>query len=72
VVAPALAEALRDQDPFVRREAALSLGRLGPDARAATAALRMALRDRKPDVRKASAEALRRIDTEAAPRAGAR
>jgi HEAT repeat protein len=71
-VALALAEALKDQDAFVRQEAAHSLGQIGPDARPAAPALVAALRDRKPAVRKAAAEALKSIDPEAADRAGVR
>ena len=70
VVAPALAQALRDGDPFVRRDAARALGRIGPEARPATLALIAALRDRNPGVRQAAGKALKGIDPEAATRAG--
>jgi HEAT repeat protein len=56
----------------VRREAAHSLGKIGPDAKPAASALMGALRDRKPDVRKAAGESLKNIDPETAARVGVR
>jgi HEAT repeat protein len=62
-VLPALLAALRDEDVYVRRDAARALGRLAPPAREeAVPALQPLLRDREPSVRKAAAEALRKID----------
>jgi HEAT repeat protein len=72
VVVPALAEALKDEDSFVRRDAARALGELGPAAKPALPGLVLALRDQHAAVRKAATEALRKIDTEAAARAGVR
>jgi len=69
---PALAEALRDRDVFVRRDAALALGRLGPEAQQAVPYLVPVLRDRDRAVRKASAQALKKIDPQAATLAGVR
>ena len=71
-VAPALAVALRDEDAFVRRDAAVALGRIGAEARQTTPALVATLKDKKADVRRAAAKALSRIDPDALPRAGRR
>src|SRR4051812_4573046 len=57
----ALAETLKDKDPDVRKNAALSLGRIGKDARFAVPALIESLKDSEVDVRGASAMALGRI-----------
>src|SRR5438067_1190359 len=46
VVVPALAEALKDEDTFVRRDAARALGDLGPAAKSALSPLLLALRDK--------------------------
>jgi HEAT repeat protein len=70
-VVPALAEALGDENGYVRHDAATALGQLGPDARAAVPALVAALGDRDRGVRRAAATALPKIDPEAA-RAGFR
>ena len=64
-VAPALALALRDEDAFVRRDAAEALGRIGADARQTTPALVATLKDKKANVRLAAAKALSRIDPDA-------
>jgi HEAT repeat protein len=63
--APALAEALREPDLGIVREAVMALKRLGPQAKAAAPALAAALRD--PDIRHQAAEALRGIGGDAAP-----
>ena len=68
VVVPALAEALTDEDTFVRRDAAKALGAFGPAAKPALPALLVSLRDKHAAVRKAVADALRKIDAEAAAR----
>ena len=57
----ALADALKDPDPDVRKNAALSLGRIGPKAESAVPALIAALKDKSIDVRGASAVTLGRI-----------
>jgi HEAT repeat protein len=72
VVVPALAEALKDEETFVRRDAAKALGEIGPAAKPALPTLLVALRDKHPAVRKAVAEALRKIDADAATKAGLR
>jgi HEAT repeat protein len=72
VVVPALAQALRDSDVFVRRDAATALGRLGPEAHDAIPYLLPALKDRDRAVRKAAAQALKQIDPHAAGRVAAR
>jgi HEAT repeat protein len=61
VVVPALSEALRDSDPFIRRDAAQALAKLGADARAAVPALRPLLKDRNQQVRRAASQALQKI-----------
>jgi HEAT repeat protein len=61
-VVPVLVELLNDQDAFIRRDAALSLGRLGTKAEPAAAALRVAARDRNDHVRRAATEALKKIE----------
>jgi Skp family chaperone for outer membrane proteins len=55
-------KALQDDNALVRKRAALALERLGPKARAATAALEKALMDDDADVRAAAAAALERMD----------
>jgi HEAT repeat protein len=57
VVGP-LAAALRQDQPAVRREAALSLARLGGAAKEAADALAEAANDPDPSVRRAAVEAL--------------
>jgi len=69
-VVPALTETLKDDNAFVRRDAALALGKIGPDARPALPALTATLKDREHSVRKAAADALKKIDPEAAARKG--
>ena len=64
VVVPALKDTLKDRDPFVRRDAAIALGKLGPAAVPAAPALRGLLNDRNRGVRKAASEALKKIETE--------
>jgi len=58
---PALIRALEDQNSFVRRSAALALGRIGPPARAAVPALVRGCRDKEEIVRGAAARALGEI-----------
>jgi HEAT repeat protein len=66
---PALIEALKDEDAFVRRDAAYALGRFGADAKAASQALAATARqDKNSHVRKAAADALKQIDPGAPPR----
>jgi HEAT repeat protein len=67
VVVPALAEVLKDEDPYVRRDAARALGEFGPAAKPAVPALQAALGDKEPGVRKAAGDALRKIDPGAVP-----
>jgi HEAT repeat protein len=62
VVVPALAEALRDENAFVRRDAAAALGKLGAEARPAVLALQAARKDRERSVRSAAGAALKKID----------
>ena len=61
---PALVEALSaGEDPTIRRFAADSLGRLGPEARDASEALRRAAwHDEDPSVREAAASALDAVE----------
>ncbi len=58
---PALVQALGDQDPKVREQAAAQLGRLGPQAHAAVAPLMAALGHADPYLRGAAAVALGQI-----------
>src|SRR4029077_13066409 len=70
-VVAALTAALKDEDAFVRRDAAHALGKFGPDAADATPALTAAaLRDHNAHVRKAAADAVKQIDPAAAKKAG--
>jgi hypothetical protein len=71
-VVPALTRALKDENAFVRRDAAAALARLGPEASAAVPALLALKRDRERSVRKAVAAALKEIDPAAAAQAGVR
>jgi hypothetical protein len=60
--APALAQALSDDNGHVRREAAIALGRIGPAAEAVAAVpLACALEDPDPTIRVVAARALGRI-----------
>jgi HEAT repeat protein len=61
-VIPALIGALKDENVYVRRDAARGLGAFGERARDAIPALRESLRDREPSVRKAASLALGHID----------
>jgi HEAT repeat protein len=66
VAVPALAGALTDREPFVRRDAARALSKYGVEAQSAAPALLIAMRtDRDPMVRRAAAETIRRIDPHA-------
>ncbi len=64
---PALKEALVDDNPQVRRQAAQALGKMGPDAAPAVSELTHALSDADPTVREAAAQALGKIGPAAAP-----
>jgi len=60
---PALIDALKDQDAFVRRDAAHALAKFGAEAKPATTALSLAARqDKNLHVRQAAADALKQID----------
>jgi HEAT repeat protein len=61
-VVPVLVELLADDDAFVRRYAAQSLGQLGLKAEPAAAALRLATRDRNEHVRRAATQALHKVE----------
>jgi HEAT repeat protein len=61
-VVPALSKTLKDHDPFVRRDAAIALGKLGPAAASAKPALSDLLKDRNQGVKKAATEALKKIE----------
>jgi HEAT repeat protein len=58
---PALVQALKDKDKFVRLQSAKALGSLGALAREAAAALTTASKDDEPLVARAAADALRSI-----------
>jgi HEAT repeat protein len=69
-IAPALVEALHDENGYVRRDAAITLAKLGPAAKNIVPALVAALKDKERGVRKAAAQALKKIDAKGVPRAG--
>jgi HEAT repeat protein len=70
-VVAALTAALKDEDAFVRRDAARALGKFGPDAAEAAPLLTAAAhRDHNAHVRKAAADAVKQIDPAAAKKAG--
>jgi HEAT repeat protein len=58
---PVLLSALKEKDPWTRRQAAIQLGVLGPAANEAVPALTPALQDSAPEVRSAVTEALKQI-----------
>jgi HEAT repeat protein len=60
-VVKALTAALKDDNSFVRRDAAATLAKFGPEARAAVPSLLVARRDRQRSVRRAAEAALARI-----------
>ena len=59
---PMLIEALNDSDFRIRNNAAVELGKLGGDAKAALPALILGLKDNHYNVRRVSAEALGKIE----------
>jgi Skp family chaperone for outer membrane proteins len=59
---PGLTKALADDNPLVRKRAAIALERLGPKAKEAAGALEKLLKDEDADVRAAAAAALEKID----------
>src|SRR5262245_46815621 len=61
-VVSVLADALKDEDTFIRRDAARALGKFGPTAKVVAPKLEALLSDREPSVRKAAAESLKKID----------
>lgn len=62
---PHLIEALKDEKPSAREQAAWALGELAPVAKAAIVALKEALADSKSSVREASAWAIGKFGTDA-------
>ena len=66
---PVLIDALKDENIYVRRRAALVLVKIGPEAKAAVPALIDALKDKDKDVRSNAAEALGEINTPEARKA---
>ena len=66
---PALQKALDDRAAAVKSNAALTLGLIGPAARAAVPALALALKDADPGVRQAAAQAMGSIGSAARPAA---
>jgi HEAT repeat protein len=71
-VVPVLAAALKDENAFVRRDAARGLGRIGTAASAAIPELKTATRDRNQHVRQAATDALRQIAPDLPPERGKR
>jgi HEAT repeat protein len=66
---PALIEAFRDEDKFVRRIAAEALANIGPDAKAAVPALIETLKDVNEVIRSSAASALEKLNTPEAQKA---
>ena len=66
---PALSEALKDQNEYVRRRAAQALSNIGPEAKKAAPSLIEALKDNNSWVRKNAAQALKKINTPEAQKA---
>jgi len=64
-IVPILAEALRDENEYVRHDAATVLANFGPEAQATVPALVAALGDKDRNVRRAAEAALTRIAPEA-------
>jgi len=62
-----LSDALKSPQPLVRQNAALALGEVGPEAKAAVPALAEALRDPEWVVRRQAAVALGRLGPDARP-----
>jgi len=69
-VVPALSEALRDENQYVRRDAAVALAKFGDGARSAVPALKTALKDKDQNVRHSAAATLRKVSPEDAPKEG--
>jgi HEAT repeat protein len=69
-VVPALTEALKDDSPYVRHEAATTLPKFGDAARPAVPALKLALKDKDQNVRHAAEAALKKISPGDAPTGG--
>ena len=65
IAAPILVEALKDENPYVRHNAALSLGACGPLAKDYVDALIIALSDSEEEVRMRAATALGQIGPDA-------
>jgi HEAT repeat protein len=71
-VVPALCEALRGENGYVRHDAATTLGKFGAEACAAVQPLLKALTDKEHRVRTAAGAALKKINPQAARKAGVR
>jgi HEAT repeat protein len=65
-IVPALTEALRDENGYVRHDAAWAIGNFGAEAQQALPALVVALKDEARNVRIAATSALKKIDPVAA------
>jgi hypothetical protein len=68
---PDLTACLSDQSHYVRAEACVALGRMGPDAKEAVPKLIELLKDKGPGVSALAGKALWKIDPDAAQEAGA-
>src|SRR5262249_50558694 len=60
---PALAWALKDENPEVRYYAAKTLGKVGPEARSALPALKEAAKEKDPKGRDAAAAAPKKVES---------
>lgn len=68
---PDIAAALKDPDPKVRQQAALTLGKIGPKASRAAVELGKLLTDKDGKVKTSALQALRQMGTSASPAIGA-
>jgi|SRR5579859_2674301 len=64
-IVPALVEALRDENPYVRRDAAVMLGKFGPAAKEAIPALNVTVKDTERNVHHAATAAAKKISQQA-------
>jgi HEAT repeat protein len=71
-VLPDVIGLLQDDQPLVRRQAAMAVIKIGPDAQAALPEVLKLLRDPEPEVRDWAGRAAKAIDEHAAEEAGVR
>jgi HEAT repeat protein len=71
-VLPQITELLQDDETLVRKQAAMAVNALGPEAKPALPLVLKLIRDRDPEVREWAGRAAKAIDEEAAFNAGVR